>query len=974
MRLRYKHRLHFLKKELRFLIGLVSAATFFLMPIGEAIPSVIKMPKPLPDIVKSYKSITVRARDVGMLITDVEVQKGDTITILAKGAINTWPSWTPGAKTSDGRTFTPDTGNFLQGPKKILVFRLDEKGPIRNYRGPELIEVQEKGTIYVGYNDGGLDSFGKPLKPEYYRDNIGGFYMDIIIWKTKDPNLMVKFLEESSLAQPKDETLKEIAQEFKRRHEVLLGLQKRTSDEAVPHVTKISKPLPSIVKHYKSATVEAGTPGMHPTGVQVKKGDYIIFLAKGSIDLSPGRGEAYIYGPKGLLLYLLRENDRLGEYVEPEFIEMKEDGEIYLGYRGSAMTPQGKPLNPQVFKNHTGSFTVRIIVSKTKDPDLIIKFFEETSLSQPDDKDLKEITQEFKNHQKDLGAVTERKAIGERREVKQELPNSPTPVIKMPSPLPDIVKNYKSVTLYAKKPGMHHAGLQVKDGDFLTILAEGIINVFPEGGKEYLYDPKKALLFRVGDKEFVRYYGGPEVVETPEDGNIYLGYASSLMYFSGDPVRPEYYRNDIGAYQVDIIVWKTKDLNLITRFFEESSLARPEDKTLKMVAQEFKIWQEKANEAERVQKGLQALKELEDLKKRRSEPIIMVAYPKDGITIDTEYINLYGVTEHEKGISKFEIFLNDVPISLKDQRDVQLVPKGQKKIDFSEKIRLREGQNKIAILVRSEDGAVSQKIISVQAAKKQEKVYAVVVGINKYRNFPSLKYATNDAKEFYRYLVEVIQVPKDHIWLLLDEEATLEKLRATLGTLLRRNAGKEDTVIIFLAGHGAAEQDVSSPDGDGLEKYILPWNADPKDLYASAMPMSEIARIFQRINSERLVFISDTCYSGASGGRTIPYPGMRANISGAFLERISQGKGRVILTASDANELSIERDDIKHGVFTYYLLEGLRGKADLDKDGVITVDEIYRYVSTKVPQATGQSQNPSKKGEVTGQIILGVVK
>jgi uncharacterized caspase-like protein len=195
-----------------------------------------------------------------------------------------------------------------------------------------------------------------------------------------------------------------------------------------------------------------------------------------------------------------------------------------------------------------------------------------------------------------------------------------------------------------------------------------------------------------------------------------------------------------------------------------------------------------------------------------------------------------------------------------------------------------------------------------------------------------------------------------------------------LGTLLRRSAGKDDTVIIFLAGHGATDQDSSSPDGDGLEKYILPHNADPKDLYTSAMPMSEIARIFQRINSERLIFISDTCYSGGSGGRTIPIAGKRANISGIFWERLSQGKGRVILTASDANEVSVEKDELKHGVFTYYLLEGLRGKADLDKDKLITVDEVYRYVSTKVPQATGQNQHPVRKGETTGHIVLGVVK
>jgi hypothetical protein len=148
------------------------------------------------------------------------------------------------------------------------------------------------------------------------------------------------------------------------------------------------RPLPDIVKNYKSVTVEAGIPGMHPTGVQVNQGDTITFLAKGKIDLSPGRGEAYIYGPKGMLLFLLKENDRLGEYVEPELIEIKENGGIYLGYRGSGMTPQGIPLNPQSFKNHTGSFTIDIIVWKTKDPDLIIKFLEQACLSQPDDKDI----------------------------------------------------------------------------------------------------------------------------------------------------------------------------------------------------------------------------------------------------------------------------------------------------------------------------------------------------------------------------------------------------------------------------------------------------------------------------------------------------------------------------------------------------------------------------------------------------------
>ena len=122
-----------------------------------------------------------------------------------------------------------------------------------------------------------------------------------------------------------------------------------------------------------------------------------------------------------------------------------------------------------------------------------------------------------------------------------------------------------------------------------------------------------------------------------------------------------------------------------------------------------------------------------------------------------------------------------------------------------------------------------------------------------------------------------------------------------------------------------------------------------------------------------LIFIADACYSGASGGRTIGIKRMRANISDAFIDRISSGKGRVIITASGANEISAEYDELQHGVFTYYMLEGLKGKADLDKDGIITVDEVYNYVSINVPLATGQSQHPVKKGSVKGQLIMGII-
>ena len=97
-------------------------------------------------------------------------------------------------------------------------------------------------------------------------------------------------------------------------------------------------------------------------------------------------------------------------------------------------------------------------------------------------------------------------------------------------------------------------------------------------------------------------------------------------------------------------------------------------------------------------------------------------------------------------------------------------------------------------------------------------------------------------------------------------------------------------------------------------------------------------------------------------------------VSDTFLTRLSHAKGRVVLAASRANEVSAERPDMQHGVFTYYLLEGLRGKADIDGDNIITIDELYNYVSQKVPAATAQNQHPVKRGEVEGQLVVGQVR
>jgi hypothetical protein len=357
-------------------------------------------------------------------------------------------------------------------------------------------------------------------------------------------------------------------------------------------------------------------------------------------------------------------------------------------------------------------------------------------------------------------------------------------------------------------------------------------------------------------------------------------------------------------------------------------------------------------------------------------PTMMVVYPEDGHLSETENIRVSGVVEDDEGIKKVEVYLNgqsiQTPHELERKAGEGAAP--LRRLTFERDLTLKTGNNNIRIIATDTAGLSVEKNITVNLTPSGRNVWTVVVGINDYPRLPKLKHAVNDAQAVYRLLVDKNRVPAENITLLVNEQATLRNLRSALGTGLKSAPGLGDMVIIFFAGHGATERDAASPDGDGLEKYLLAYDSDPADLFSTGMPMRDIALIFNRIRSERLIFIADTCYSGASGGRTVGTGGLRANISDTFLERLAGGRGKVIITASAANEVSVEKDELQHGVFTYYLLEGLRGAADTDRDGAVTVDEAYRYVSEKVPRATGQEQHPVKKGSIEGSLVLSITR
>jgi len=240
----------------------------------------------------------------------------------------------------------------------------------------------------------------------------------------------------------------------------------------------------------------------------------------------------------------------------------------------------------------------------------------------------------------------------------------------------------------------------------------------------------------------------------------------------------------------------------------------------------------------------------------------------------------------------------------------------------------------------------------------QGDLYSLVVGISKYSNpgVPPLKISDKDARDF----AEFLGTPKDlfrecKVTLLTNERATKIEVEKHLFYGLRQ-AGKDDTVILFFSGHGAVD-----PYQAG-DFFFLTYDSDPDFLAPTAVHMSGL-NFLKRIDCPRVLLIADACNAGGFSAR-----GAKLAVAPfkTFIQQFTSSSGKVILTSSRPDEYSLEKSGMSNSVFTHYLLDGLRGRADTDGDGLVTISEAYRYVYEKTKIESGGVQHPQFEGTVEG--------
>jgi len=227
--------------------------------------------------------------------------------------------------------------------------------------------------------------------------------------------------------------------------------------------------------------------------------------------------------------------------------------------------------------------------------------------------------------------------------------------------------------------------------------------------------------------------------------------------------------------------------------------------------------------------------------------------------------------------------------------------------------------------------------------------WAVIIGINDYQQWPKLRYCVNDANAIERILTSKFGFKKENIRKLVDGEATRQRIMAILGDEFANanQVQREDRVFFFFAGHGATR---TMADNREIG-FIIPVDADRTNYYSTAISMNSLRDACDLIAAKHIYFVMDSCYSGLALTRG----GGAFSQDHSYLEEISRRISRQILTAGGAEQQVADDGPDGHSVFTWAVLQGLSGQADLDNNGFITASELGAYVSPIVSKFSKQT-------------------
>lgn len=247
-----------------------------------------------------------------------------------------------------------------------------------------------------------------------------------------------------------------------------------------------------------------------------------------------------------------------------------------------------------------------------------------------------------------------------------------------------------------------------------------------------------------------------------------------------------------------------------------------------------------------------------------------------------------------------------------------------------------------------------ENIGAAQTPHRQD--WALVIGIEEYGGLPRVDYAKNDALIVKSYFNKLLGVPEENIITLINGDATKSKIEGYLKQYLPANVSSETTLYVYYAGHGA-------PDVSKGESYLLPFDGDTRFLGQSAYNLKNFYEDLNKLKVRKVFVFIDSCFSGiaARSSNKMLVKGARLALSHVQNPSIASDK-LISMSATNEAQISNSFEKQRHGLFTYYLLNGLRGAASSDQNKNVSVKGLYEYVSNNVSREArrkGSEQTPT---------------
>ena len=237
------------------------------------------------------------------------------------------------------------------------------------------------------------------------------------------------------------------------------------------------------------------------------------------------------------------------------------------------------------------------------------------------------------------------------------------------------------------------------------------------------------------------------------------------------------------------------------------------------------------------------------------------------------------------------------------------------------------------------------QIPALAAGFRQPHTYLISIGIGSYRDqqVPSRKFASLDAEMVSSYFQSLGGLPASNVHLLQDWKAIRSDIDEALLDWLPPHMNKDAVVIVYFAG-------LASVSSTG-ETFLVPYDGTATTTSRS-YPLKDLGATLSRLRAKQTVFLFDGIVSrlGPSSRTKTALPQWNPTGSSTLHVIGSSGIGR-----------GLEDDQHRHGLFTYYLLRALRGEADTNRDGDVTLGETVTYLGQKVRWASKTHMNQEQR-------------